>query len=143
MDSQLSHWGDCKNKKRNETNINETIFFAWDNNPQNATLHVFNVLSTFKHYFTQNMMFSSVNTYNFHSNVKEIKKISVILLFRQRVMAFLITLRLHFRGYFLLFIYSTDWRNSLTIQSRQFIRKFNLNEIRERCKYLLTNVNRR
>ena len=38
------------------------------------TLHVFNVLSTFKHYFTQNMMFSSVNTYNFHSNVKEIKK---------------------------------------------------------------------
>ena len=42
------------------------------------TLHVFNVLSTFKHYFTQNMMFSSVNTYNnFHSNVKEIKKILV------------------------------------------------------------------
>jgi hypothetical protein len=32
-------------------------------------------------------MFSSVNTYNFHSNVKEIKKISVNLLFRQRVMA--------------------------------------------------------
>ena len=54
------------------------------------TLHVFNVLSTFKHYFTQNMMFSSVNTYNFHSNVKEIKKISVILLFRQRVMASMI-----------------------------------------------------
>ena len=43
------------------------------------TLHVFNVLSTFKHYFNQNMMFSSVNTYNFHSNVKEIKKISVNL----------------------------------------------------------------
>ena len=39
------------------------------------TLHVFNVLSTFKCYFTQNMMFSSVNTYNCHSNVKEIKKI--------------------------------------------------------------------
>jgi hypothetical protein len=39
------------------------------------TLHVFNVLSTLKHYFPQNMMFSSVNTYNFHSNVKEIKKI--------------------------------------------------------------------
>jgi hypothetical protein len=70
MDSQLSHWGDCKNKKRNETNINETIFFAIYH-----TLHVFNVLSTFKHYFPQNMMFSSVNTYNFHSNVKEIKKI--------------------------------------------------------------------
>jgi hypothetical protein len=34
-----------------------------------TTLHVFNVLSTFKHYFTQNMMFSSVNTYNFHSNI--------------------------------------------------------------------------
>jgi hypothetical protein len=32
-------------------------------------------------------MFSSVNTYNFHSNVKEIKKISVNLLFRQRIMA--------------------------------------------------------
>ena len=54
------------------------------------TFHVFNVLSTFKHYFTQNMMFSSVNTYNFHSNVKEIKKISVNLLFRQRVMASMI-----------------------------------------------------
>jgi hypothetical protein len=51
------------------------------------TLHVFNVLSTFKHYFTQNMMFSSVNTYNFHTNVK---KISVNLLFRQRVMASMI-----------------------------------------------------
>jgi hypothetical protein len=54
------------------------------------TLHVFNVLSTFKHYFTQNMMFSSVKTYNFYSNVKEIKKISVNLLFRQRVMASMI-----------------------------------------------------
>ena len=43
------------------------------------TLHVFNVLSTFKHYFTQNMMFSNVKIYNFHSNVKEIKKISVKL----------------------------------------------------------------
>ena len=44
------------------------------------TLHVFNVLSTFKHYFTQNMMFSSVNTHNnFHSNFKEIKKILVNL----------------------------------------------------------------
>ena len=50
------------------------------------TLHVFTVLSTFKHYFTQNMMLSSEDTYNFHSNVKEIKKISVNLLFRQRVM---------------------------------------------------------
>ena len=48
------------------------------------TLHVFNVLSTFKH--SQNM-FSSVNTYNFHSNVKEIKKISANILFRQRLMA--------------------------------------------------------
>jgi hypothetical protein len=47
-------------------------------------LHVFNVLSTFKHYFTQNMMLSRVNTYNFHSNVKEIKKILVNQLFRQR-----------------------------------------------------------
>lgn len=51
------------------------------------TLLVFNVLSTFKHYFTQNIMLSRVNTYNFHSNVKEIKKISVNQLFRQRVMA--------------------------------------------------------
>ena len=54
------------------------------------TLHVFNVLSTFKHYFTQNMTLSSVNTYNFHSNVKEIKKISVNQLFRQRVTASMI-----------------------------------------------------
>ena len=36
------------------------------------------------------MMLSGVNTYNFHSNVKEIKKISVNLLFRQRVMASMI-----------------------------------------------------
>ena len=57
------------------------------------TLHVFNVVATFKHYFTQHMMFSSVNTYNFHSNVKEIKKISVNLLFRQRVMASMIFTR--------------------------------------------------
>ena len=54
------------------------------------TLHVFNVLSTFKH--SQNMMFSSVNTYNFHSNVKEIKKISANLLFRQRLMVRFIAL---------------------------------------------------
>jgi hypothetical protein len=52
------------------------------------TLHVFNVLSTFKH--SQNMMLSRVNTYNFYSNVKEIKKISVNQLFRQRVMASMI-----------------------------------------------------
>ena len=51
------------------------------------TLLVFNVLSTFTHYFTQNIMLSRVNTYNFHSNVKEIKKISVNQLFQQRVMA--------------------------------------------------------
>ena len=50
-------------------------------------------MSTFKHYFIQNMMFSSVNTYNFHSNIKEIKKISVNLLFRQRVMASMIFTR--------------------------------------------------
>jgi hypothetical protein len=36
------------------------------------------------------MMLSSEDTYNFHSNVKEIKKISVNLLFRQRVMASMI-----------------------------------------------------
>ena len=36
------------------------------------------------------MMLSRVNTYNFHSNVKEIKKISVNQLFRHRVMASMI-----------------------------------------------------
>ena len=36
------------------------------------------------------MTLSSVNTYNFHSNVKEIKKISVNQLFRQRVTASMI-----------------------------------------------------
>jgi hypothetical protein len=35
-------------------------------------------------------MLSRVNTYNFHSNVKKIKKISVNQLFRQRVMASMI-----------------------------------------------------
>jgi hypothetical protein len=35
-------------------------------------------------------MLSRVNTYNFHSNVKEIKKILVNQLFRQRVMASMI-----------------------------------------------------
>ena len=35
-------------------------------------------------------MLSRVNTYNFHSNVKEIKKISVNHLFRQRLMASMI-----------------------------------------------------
>jgi hypothetical protein len=35
-------------------------------------------------------MLSRVNTYNFYSNVKEIKKISVNQLFRQQVMASMI-----------------------------------------------------